>query len=123
MPLRPLTDGRLDPRSSTMARTALLAAALLLPLAAAVSVGESFAGEATYYGAGNDASSHCKGNGYSTGPGGIVTVALNSPQMQGGKDWCAVGGRGAWRAWGVVVRGDVPRLTRPSSRSQPQPQP
>ena len=70
-----------------MARTALLAAALLFPLAAAVSVGESFAGEATYYGAGNDASSHCKGNGYSTGPGGIVTVALNSPQMQGGKDW------------------------------------
>lgn len=71
-----------------MARTATLALLAALPLvAAAVSVGESFTGEATYYGAGNDGSSHCKGNGYSTGPGGLVTVALNSPQMQGGKDW------------------------------------
>jgi hypothetical protein len=61
-----------------------LAAALALasPASAAISIGQSFAGEATYYGAGNDNRGACGGNGKPTGPGGITTVAINSQQ------WC-----------------------------------
>ena len=67
----------------------LSAAALALsssPASAAISVGQSFAGEATYYGAGNDNRGACGGNGKPTGPGGITTVAINSQQWEGGNN-------------------------------------
>lgn len=73
-------------RSFLALLAAVAAAALLLasPSAADISIGQSFAGDATYYGAGNDRRGACGGNGKSTGPGGITTVAINSRQWEGG---------------------------------------
>ena len=70
---------------------ALVASAFLLlaplqPAAAEISIGQSFAGDATYYGAGNDRRGACGGNGKPTGPGGITTVAINSKQWEGGNN-------------------------------------
>lgn len=65
---------------------------LLLALAAAaVSAYDmpaytKYQGEATYYGAGQDSRGACGGNGLSTGPGGLMTVALNSPQYGNGEN-------------------------------------
>lgn len=75
-------------RSFLALALALVAAALLLasPAAAEISIGQSFAGDATYYGAGNDRRSACGGNGKPTGPGGITTVAINSRQWEGGNN-------------------------------------
>lgn len=80
-------------RAVTTIAALLLAAPLL---AAALSVGESYSGEGTYYGAGQDARGACGGRGYSTGPGGIMTVALNAPQFGSGNGPCGmcVEGRG-----------------------------
>ena len=71
------------PRSFLLAALALFAA-LTTSASAAISVGQSFVGEATYYGAGNDNRGACGGNGKPTGPGGITTVAINSQQWEGG---------------------------------------
>jgi len=67
-------------------RVALLA--LLAALAAAYDMPQytKYQGEATYYGAGNDNRGACGGNGLPTGPGGLMTVALNSPQYGGGEN-------------------------------------
>lgn len=63
-----------------------VAALLASTASAAISVGQSFMGEATYYGAGNDNRGACGGNGKPTGPGGIATVAINSQQWEGGNN-------------------------------------
>jgi len=60
--------------------TTLLATAL----AALAATAAGFGGEMTYYGAGQDSRGACGGNGFPTGPGGIATVAINSPQWDGG---------------------------------------
>jgi hypothetical protein len=66
--------------------------ALLLALLAAVAAAYNmpqytkYVGEATYYGAGNDGRGACGGNGFSTGPGGLMTVALNAPQYGNGEN-------------------------------------
>ena len=52
--------------------TAFVALLALAASAAALSIGESFTGEATYYGAGQDARAACGGNGLSNGPGGEI---------------------------------------------------
>lgn len=79
-----------------MHRSLLFAAALVLsllavalaptPASAEISIGQSFSGDATYYGAGNDRRGACGGYGKSTGPGGITTVAINSRQWEGGNN-------------------------------------
>ena len=68
-------------RSSLLLLLAAAVASVLAPTASAgISVGQSFKGDATYYGAGNDRRGACGGNGKPTGPGGITTVAINSQQ-------------------------------------------
>ena len=65
----------------------LAAAAALATLTTSVS---AFAGELTYYGAGQDSRGACGGNGLPTGPGGIATVAMNGVQYypDNGKSVC-----------------------------------
>lgn len=65
--------------------TTTLLAAAALALAAAPAAVTGFAGELTYYGAGQDSRGACGGNRLPTGPGGIATVAINSPQWNGGE--------------------------------------
>ena len=69
-----------------LAHVVVVATALAPTASAAISVGQSFAGDATYYGAGNDRRGACGGNGKPTGPGGITTVAINSQQWEGGNN-------------------------------------
>lgn len=45
--------------------------------------------QATYYGAGQDSRGACGGNKLPTGPGGMTTVALNSP-MYGNGENCGI---------------------------------
>ena len=68
----------------------MIAAVLLVTplLAAALSIGESYQGEGTYYGAGQDSRGACGGRGLPTGPGGLMTVALNGPQSGSGNGPC-----------------------------------
>lgn len=71
--------------------TALILALLAAPLlASTLSIGESFTGEGTYYGAGQDSRGACGGRGFSTGPGGVMTVALNAPQFGSGNGPCGM---------------------------------
>lgn len=74
----------LFPSSALLAALSLLFFASSAPASAEITVGQSFTGEATYYGAGNDRRSACGGYGKSTGPGGVTTVAINSRQWEGG---------------------------------------
>lgn len=63
-----------------------LLAALASTASAEISIGQSFSGDATYYGADNDRRGACGGNGKPTGPGGITTVEINSRQWEGGNN-------------------------------------
>lgn len=65
--------------------TTLLAATALALLAAPAALVDAFGGEMTYYGAGQDSRGACGGNRLPTGPGGLMTVAINSPQWNGGE--------------------------------------
>jgi hypothetical protein len=71
-------------RSSLLVLVLALAASAASSASAGIAVGQSFVGEATYYGQGNDNRGACGGNGKPTGPGGITTVAINSQQWEGG---------------------------------------
>eukprot|EP00884_Botryococcus_braunii_P011029 jgi/Botrbrau1/19928/Bobra.0059s0045.1 len=54
-----------------------------------INPGDTYSGDATYYGAGQDSRGACGGNKLPTGPGGMATVALNSP-MYGNGENCGI---------------------------------